>query len=346
MAPVTPGRLRRGDTVAIVSPSWGGPSRFPAVYEHGLAILREELGLTVREMPHARADADWLSAHPEARASDIEAALQDPEVRGIWCSIGGDDSLRILPHLDPSLPAKRPKVLVGFSDSTTLLVWMRRNGVVSFHGPSILAGISQWRTFPPEFGEQLRAVLFGGAAETRYVAFPSFSEGYPDWGDPAHLGRTHPKRPSEPWNWWNAPRAVEGELFGGNFEALEFLKGTPFFPPPEFFDDKLLFLETSEEVPPPKAVARGLRNYGVAGILDRIAGLLIARPRGYSEEARGELHRRVRSVVVDEFGRSELPVVIGLPFGHTDPQWVLPLGVRARLEPVGPTFSLLQPAVA
>jgi muramoyltetrapeptide carboxypeptidase LdcA involved in peptidoglycan recycling len=80
--------------------------------------------------------------------------------------------------------------------------------------------------------------------------------------------------------------------------------------------------------------------------LGRLAGLLIARPRGYSVDERDELDQRVRAVVVDEFGQTELPVVTGLDFGHTDPQWVLPLGGRVRVEPEGPTFTLLEPAVA
>jgi muramoyltetrapeptide carboxypeptidase LdcA involved in peptidoglycan recycling len=345
MAPVTPGRLRRGDTVAVVSPSWGGPSKFPAIYEQGLAVLREELGLEVREMPNARTDAGWLASHPEARAADVAAALADPAVRGVWCSIGGDDSIRILRHLDPSLPMKHPKVVVGFSDATPLLTWMRWNGVVAYHGPSIMAGVAQWRSFPPEFGEQVRAVLFEGGAGHRFRPFPTFSEGYENWGDPASVGRTQPKRPSEPWHWVNAASPAEGELFGGNLEILDLLKGTPFFPPPEFFDGKLLFLETSEEAPTPKTVGRSLRNYGVSGILDRISGLLVGRPRGYTDEARAELDTRIREVAVDEFGRTDLPVVTHLDFGHTDPQWVLPIGVRARIDPDGPAFTLVEPSV-
>jgi muramoyltetrapeptide carboxypeptidase LdcA involved in peptidoglycan recycling len=346
MAPVTPGRLRPGDTVATVSPSWGGPSRFPAIYERGLAVLREELGLTVREMPHARADADWLAAHPEARAADIAEALADPTIRGIWCSIGGDDSIRILRYLDPSLPSKHPKVLVGFSDSTTLLTWMRGNGVVAYHGPSLMAGIAQWRSFPPELGAQLRAVLMGGDGGLPYRSFPAFSEGYPNWADPATIGQCRESRPSEPWHWVNGGRAAEGELFGGSLEVLDWMRGTPSFPPPAFFDGTLLFLETSEEIPPPKAVRRAVRNYGVAGILDRIEGLLVGRPRGYSAETWTELDSGLRDVVVHEFGRTDLPIVTGLDFGHTDPQWVLPIGIPARIDPDGPAFSLRRPSVA
>ncbi|MCI4325015.1 MAG: LD-carboxypeptidase [Thermoplasmata archaeon] len=346
MGPVKPGRLRRGDTVAIVSPSWGGPSRFPAVYEHGLRALERELGLVVREMPNARLDADESARHPEKRAGDINAAFDDPEVRAIWCSIGGNDAMRIVRYLDPELPRRHPKVVVGYSDSVTLLTWVRRCGVVSFHGPSIMAGISQWSAMPPSFGEQLRAVLVDPAARYEYRPFPHFSEGYLDWGDPASLGRTKPTRPSESPHVLNGDRAAEGELFGGCIETLEGLKGTPQFPPTEFFSGTLLFLETSEEHPPPKAVVRWLRNYGVSGVLDRLAGLLFARPRGYTDAERRELDAGIRQVILEEFGRTDLPIVTGFDFGHTDPQWVLPVGGRARLDPITGTLTLTEPAVA
>ncbi|MCI4328011.1 MAG: LD-carboxypeptidase [Thermoplasmata archaeon] len=346
MGPVKPGRLRPGDTVAVVSPSWGGPSRFPAVYEHGLRVLERELGLVVREMPHARTDADRLARHPELRAEDIAAALADPTVRALWCSIGGDDLMRVIPHLDPELPRKFPKVVVGYSDSSVLLTWLRRNGVIAFHGPSIMAGISQWPSLPKEFGDQLRAVLFEPTPSHRYRPFAAYSEGYVDWGDPASVGQTKSTRTSEPWHRLNGERPVDGELFGGNLESLEQLKGTPQFPPVEFFDGKLLFLEISEEHPPPVVVVRMLRNYGVSGILGRIAGLLFGRPRGYTDTARRELDAGIRRTVVEEFGRADLPIVTHLDFGHTDPQWVLPVGGRARLDPAAPSLELLEPAVA
>ena len=346
MGPVKPGRLRPGDTVAVVTPSWGGPSRFPRLFELGLKVLERDLGLVVREMPHARADADWVAEHPEARASDLTSALEDPSVRAIWCSIGGDDAMRLLPLLDPALPSSHPKALIGFSDSTVLLTWFRLQGVVAFHGPSVLAGMAQWATLPSSFHEQLRSVLFAPAPTHEYRGFAAYSEGYPDWGIAETVGHRHPDRSSPPWHWANGASPASGELFGGCLEVLEFLKGTPYFPPVEFFDGKLLFLETSEEKPSPKAVVRVVRNYGLSGVLGRISGLLFGRYRGYTESETVELDRALGRVARDEFHLPDLPVVTHLDFGHTDPQWVLPLGVRARIDPDGPSFRLLEPAVS
>ncbi len=78
---IKPAKLNPGDTVAILSPSWGGPSRFPAIYDRGLDVLRTVFNLHIKEYPTARADADTIYAHPQARAADVNAAFADPRLR-------------------------------------------------------------------------------------------------------------------------------------------------------------------------------------------------------------------------------------------------------------------------
>lgn len=95
---IKPERLRKGDTVAVISPSWGGPSVFPHIYESGLETLIA-LGLKIKEYPTARADADQTYNNPRMRADDVNNAFEDPEVKAVIASIGGDDSIRILPYL-------------------------------------------------------------------------------------------------------------------------------------------------------------------------------------------------------------------------------------------------------
>jgi len=111
--PVKPPRLRAGDTVAVVSTSWGGPSVFPHVFDRGVDVLRRAFGLEVRELPSARMAPADLGASPRLRADDLNAAFADPEVRAIVSSIGGVDSVRILEHLNPALAVSDPKILVA-----------------------------------------------------------------------------------------------------------------------------------------------------------------------------------------------------------------------------------------
>lgn len=342
---VKPRRLERGDTVAILSPSGAAPSRFPWVYERGLDVLRRKFGLRIQEYPTARADRDALARNPRMRAEDLNAAFADDTVRGIIASIGGDDSMRILPYLDARVVRAHPKILMGYSDATTYLTWANRLGLVTFHGPSVMAGFAQLEALPPRFEDHIREMLFNADASIVYRPFGPYSDGYPDWSDRGNAGRVRPPRADEGWHGLQGTRPVRGRLFGGNIEVLEFLKGTPYWPEPGFWDGRILFLETSEEVPSPLAVRRWLRNYGLQGVFEEVGAILFGRARGYTDEQKRELDRVLVSVVAEEFSRPDLPIVSNMDFGHTDPQFLLPLGVEAEVDASRKTFRLLEPSV-
>ena len=82
------------------------------------------------------------------------------------------------------------------------------------------------------------------------------------------------------------------------------------------------------------------------GAFEAVSGILIGRARGYTDAEKAELDETVRHVVAGEFGKTALPIVSNLDFGHTDPQWILPLGVRAEIDVEARTLRLLEPAVA
>lgn len=103
--------------------------------------------------------------------------------------------------------------------------------------------------------------------------------------------------------------------------------------------------ETSEDVPPPAQVGYWLRNFAAQGILQNAAGLLWARPKGYTPQMVQDLYGWIKKVLW-EAGREDLPVLANVDFGHTSPQLTLPLGARAKLDPVAGTFSILESGVS
>lgn len=125
---------------------------------------------------------------------------------------------------------------------------------------------------------------------------------------------------------------IQGELFGGCIEVFEMLKNTPFWPAEDFWRGKILFLETSEDKPTPDMVKCMFRNYGMQGIFDKIAALIVGRPREYSEREKTELDEKILNVIRIEFKNEKLPIVTNMDFGHTDPQWIMPLGIKAEIN--------------
>ena len=340
---IRPRRLVPGDTVAVLSTSWGGPHVFPAVHDAGIATL-QRLGLHVREYPGTRRSPAELRADPAGRAAELTAAFADPSIAGIVASVGGDDSARILRHLDADVIRDNPKVFIGYSDTATQLLVAHQLGIVTFNGPAVMAGFAQSSWFP-SFDDHVRSIVFEPTPTYDYRPFPHWVDGYADWNhtdDPTAVGHEHPH---DGWHWLNGDGPVQGWLVGGCIEVLEFLKGSRHWPTEEWWDGRILFLETSEDEPTVDQVRYWLFNYGVQGIFDRITGLMFGRARGYTDDQKRELDDAIHSVVVDEFGATHVTIATNLDFGHTDPQWILPLGVLAELHPAANTIRLLEPAV-
>src|SRR3990172_8620311 len=154
---VKPVKLHKSDVIGIISPSWGGPSVFPHIYENGLKNLKA-LGFEVKEFPTARGDAKYQYQYPRVRAEDVNAAFAEKEVKGIITTIGGDDSVRILPFLNKETITNNPKFFMGYSDTTILTTFLRSLGMVSFNGPSIMAGFSQMESEGEDFKKHLEGL--------------------------------------------------------------------------------------------------------------------------------------------------------------------------------------------
>ncbi len=343
MRSVKPKRLKQGDTAAVVSISWGGPSVYPALYEHGLQNLSEHFGVKIVEYPTARMTADELSKNPRARAEDINRAFADPEVDAIVSSIGGYDSMRILPYIDPNVIRTHPKIIMGYSDTTTILAYANLLGVVTFYGPSIMGGLAQLESMPESHRDHIRRMLTEDCTGDYLPAFEQWSDGYPDWGVKSRIGEVlSQQKNTTGWVWVQGEGIREGRAWGGCIEVLEFMKGTDYWPQKSFWNDRILFLETSEDKPPVREVVYMLRNYGLQGVFERAAGVFFGRPKAYSEQEKKELYEALRRVIGIEFGRPELPVVANMDFGHTDPKVILPLGAKLRIDCLTRTISFLE----
>ena len=343
MSLIRPPMLKAGDTIAVISLSAGLSAAFPHRHEAGKRQLAETFGVTVIETPNALRDNAWLHDNPQARADDLHWALENDDVAGIVTTIGGDESIRTVPYLDLDLIRRHSKVFLTGGRPPTVLAFNRAAGVVSFHGPSLLAGFAENGGIHPYVEAAVRQAVFT-AEPFELSAATEWTEEFLDWGNPAFQSRRRRWWPNPGWAWLQGAEPVTGELIGGNIETLEMAKGTSIWPPDEAWEGAVLLLETSEEAPQPQAVKHWLRNYLVTGVLARIGALLLGRPMGYTQQAMFELWDTVQAVLV-EAGRADLPLVANVDYGHTSPAGVLPLGCNARIDPVNRTINVVDAGV-
>ena len=331
-----------GARVAIVSPSWAAPAFFPDVHELAMTRLRVEVGVDPAEYPTTRKP----DASPRERAADLAAAFADDTIGAVMATIGGDDQLTVLPHLDPAEIGAHPKPFFGYSDNTNLLNWLWNLGIVSYHGGSTMVHLGRGGSTHPVSTGSLRAALFTND-EVEITPLDAYAEDEIDWGSPAALTEAPATRPSDGWTWHRADRVVEGPTWGGNLEIIHWNLATGrWIRPAEDYAGCILVIETSEEMPPDLEVYRMLRNMGERGMLEQFAGVVAGRPKASTrlsprtDDERSDYVRRQREAVLRalETYNHTAPAVFGVDIGHTDPQWVIPYGGWMRID--GPARSL------
>ncbi|WP_029478048.1 S66 peptidase family protein [Deinococcus frigens] len=335
-----PARLPPGSRVAALSLSSGFVTDVMGRYRAGVRQVADEFGWEITLAPNALRGEEYLYAHPQARADDLHWALQNPEIDGLLSIIGGDDSVRLLPFLDLDLIRAHPKPFLGFSDSTVTLLAFLRAGVMPYHGPALLTDLAENGGLHPFTVQGIRRALVDKPQPFDLSPAPEWTEHFSDWQDESLQEVRRPFMLGDGWQWLQGDAPAQGHLMGGCLGVLDMLNGTPGWPAPELWNGAVLALETSEDVPAPHQVGYWLRNYAAQGILGRAAGLLLARPRGYTPAMVQELYGWVRRVL-REAGREDLTVAANVDFGHTSPQLTLPLGAQVRLDPAAGRITVV-----
>ncbi|MFF1359625.1 S66 peptidase family protein [Streptomyces sp. NPDC058297] len=327
---------RPGDLVAVLSPSSGLPGALPLPYELGLSRLQDDFGLKPVEYPSTRK----MGSTPEERAADIHAAFADPDIKAVIASIGGDDQMAVLPHLDRTLLRANPKPFFGYSDNTNLLLFLRNLGIVGYHGGTVMVEFGRPGAMHPMTADSLRAALFtsGGYELTAPSTYGDIGR---PWQDPGTFESEPEMEPADGWSWHSGDRVVEGISWGGNLEIISWLlMADRAVLPVEAYAGNVLFLETSEEMPRAEEVYRILRNMGERGLLQQFPALLMGRARSWSFEnqlgpqEKAHFRRAQKEAVLRAFQQyaPDAMVVFDVDLGHTDPQLVIPVGGRIRVD--------------
>jgi muramoyltetrapeptide carboxypeptidase LdcA involved in peptidoglycan recycling len=325
-----PRKARAGDKVAVLSPSFAAPGVAPAIHEQALERLTTLTGLVPVEFPTTR----MLDAPPRLRAADLNAAFADPEIRAVLATIGGEDQITVVPHLDAATIAQDPKPFVGYSDNTNLLNWLWNNGVAGFYGGSTQVHLGPGPQVDPIHALSLRASLLTG--ESLAITDPGESEDFGrDWNEPRALSEFGDREPTEPWTWAGPARTVTGRTWGGCIEVIQWILTAGRFPTdPAVLDGGVLLLESSEELIPAREFGWITRSLGERGLLEAVDAVIVARPptsdftrRPSAAERRAQRDaQRDAAISVVHAYNPDAVVVVGPPFGHTRPQWILPYG--------------------
>jgi len=307
-----PPRLRPGNTIGIITPSApisSSPSPEPRQeLERGMKFL-QDLGFKVVLAEHALKEDGYSAGTAQERAADINAMFADQNVRAILSSHGGTTVNSCLPFLDWKAIRENPKVLMGFSDLTVLLLAVHTmTGLVTFHGNMVMwhFGMNPTDYDREEFLDRMVQAKIGVIQKNS------------EWKTIRGTGR------------------VEGRLFGGHIGQLSLLFGTPYWPD---FEESILFLEFTEYEP--AALDARFQQLKQMGVFEKVRGAII----GHIQVGPQEKAYQAENILNKVTENFDFPILKTDDFGHLCPNTVLPVGVRARLDADSAELAILEPCV-
>ena len=330
-------KLKKGDRVAILSPSFAAPGKWPHIYELGLKRLAEVFDLIPIEYPTTKI----IGASKEDRAKDLIAAFENTDIKAVISTLGGDDQVTYIKDL-PSEPFfNNPKPFFGYSDNTHFMNFLWLNDIPPFYGGALFTQFAE----PGKINEFTQNYLFKALfdqGEVELYKSEKYSDIGLDWNDPNNLTKEKIYEPNFDWN-WDGNQDTEGITWGGCVESIdEILRHGITIPTLEQFRNIVLITETSEEIPSANYVRRVFRALGERGILEKVKGLLVGRPKAWefdkqnSYDQKEEYRKQQRGIIIEIFRNynSSAPIVQNLDFGHTDPQIPLPYGMPVRIDSI------------
>jgi muramoyltetrapeptide carboxypeptidase len=313
-----PKRLAPGQTVMLVAPA---NATFNTVELQIAKESLEALGFTVKIGAHLLDRHGYLAGDDKARADDINTAFADKTVAAVHAIRGGWGSARLLPHLDFDAIRRNPKILIGYSDITALLLAINaKTGLVTFHGP---IGLGRWDEYSLDY---YKRVLFDGER----VAYAN-KHGLSERNALTQVDfRTQTITPGK----------ARGRLVGGNLTVMTTILGSPYLPA---WEDTILFTEDVHE--DYYRIDRMLTQLGLAGVLGKIKGFVFG---SCSECGPGDGNfgaLTLEEIFADHIKPLGVPAWQGAMIGHSQPQWTLPEGAQVEIDATAGTLTLLESPV-
>lgn len=313
MSLIIPPRLKKGDTIALISPA-SSPDDLSRI-EKSVSYF-EKLGFNVEVGKNVGKYFGYLAGTDEQRASDLNEMFIRKDINAIICIRGGYGSPRILDKINYSVIEKNPKIFVGYSDITSLqMAILKKCKLVTFAGP--MAAVDFWNEVSP-YTEEIFWKIVSGRGKPGKIKFP----------DSHLLVSTFKKK-------------VEGKIIGGNLALFVSLLGTKYLPS---LKDKILLLEEIGEKP--YRVDRMLNQIRLSGAYNQIAAVVLGAFTDCEEEDKEKKSLSLEYIIEDYLGARNFPLIKNLPHGHIKNNMTIPFGAKISINPAKNYFEITEAVVS
>lgn len=322
-------KLKKGDKIGIFSPSSPITKLCPVRFNRAKEFL-ESKGFVIIEGSLTGKSDFYRAGTIKERVEELNQLIRDPEIKCIMSTIGGMNSNSLLPYIDYETLKNNPKIIIGYSDVTAILMGIyAKTGIKTYYGPALVASFGEFPPYNEMTFSYFEDILMKDSSNYIYKAPEFWTEEFIDWS-------TQDRGKNRSENTWLSLKdgVIEGRLIIGNLNTMSGFWGTEYMP--EIKKGDILFIEDSlEDI---ATIERTFSLLKLSGVFDRIGGLIYGKHELFKDLGTG---RKPYEVLLEVLGDYNFPLLVDVDCSHTHPMFTMPIGSRVRLDTYKKEIHLL-----
>lgn len=318
-------------TIGVFSSSSPVSATVPVRYERGIEYLKSRGYEIVNGSLYGKQDS-YRSGTIQERAQEFNQLLYNEKIQILMASIGGNNTNSILPYIDYEYLKKHPKIIIGYSDTTALLLAVyAKTGLVTFYGPAAASSFGELPPFVDWTYKYFESMIKSEITCPYNYQMPEF------WTDEVIKWDEQNRSKEQYKNDWICVKSgvCQGRLIGGNLNTMEGFFGTEYMP--EIKKGDILFIEDS--LKDACTIERSFSLLKLAGVLDRVSGIILGKHEKFDDNGTG---RKPYEILQEVLGETEIPILAEFDCCHTHPMFTLPIGCQVKLDAEKKRVSLLE----
>lgn len=323
-------KLNKFDKIGIFSPSSPITKQCPIRFHRAKEFLMSK-GFSIIEGNLTGKSDFYRSGSIKERAEELNQLIRDPEVKCIMSTIGGMNSNSLLPYIDYDAFKKNPKIIIGYSDMTAILMAIyAKTGIQTYYGPALVASFGEFPPYNEMTYKYFEDVLMNDSKNYIFEPPKFWTEEFIDWS-------TQNREKNRIENSWLSLKdgIAEGRLIIGNLNTISGIWGSPYMPTIEKGD--ILFIEDSlKDI---ALVERLFSLLKINGVFEKIGGLIYGKHELFKDLGTG---RKPYEVLLEVLGDFDFPLLTEVDCSHTHPMFTMPLGAKIRLNTFEKSIQLLE----
>lgn len=330
MKNILPPKLKKGDTIGFFSPSSPATVYAPKRFSRAKNFLKTK-GFKLEEGSLTGKSDFYRSGSISERVGELNELITNPDIKCIISTIGGSNSNSILPYIDYEALKKNPKIIIGYSDMTAILLGIyAKINLVTFYGPALVASFGELGEMVESTYQYFEDVLLNPRIPLEIENPKEWTDEFVPWEsqDKAKQGLRNKLLTMN-------PGVVEGRLIVGNLNTMRAIYGSKYMP--EILEGDILVIE--DAMKSAAAIERSFAHLKINGIFDKIGGLVLGKHEKFED---CKSCRKPYDILQEVMGEMKIPILVEYDCAHTHPMITLPIGIKGRLDATNQNLTLLE----